>query len=309
MDHSKCASLPAQIAATSHAANLLKQCSPATIASTTGCSPVEQLQAKTFEQYDKQVLCAAMCCCNEHYTSTKDGCTQEAFKKADALARKGGMPSRYQPQVSFSMIPDQKGLPEPLLQDKGTGTWSATGVDRAGSHMNNKYPEGWNRRSPEGGDLRRPDIVVLKDPNKPPYGDNIEKVYDFKFPNDKNFDEATQEAYEEIAGKSDDMVLVFLCDDPQYKKARANKTCCDCTDKDDKRPEPQPVPSPAHQPQDQEDSVDMKDVGKTVTGVALIGLVAYGIFTLATGGTGGLALAGIAALLVVSGEETDDNTI
>jgi type VI secretion system secreted protein VgrG len=63
--------------------------------------------------------------------------------------------------------------------------------------MSNKDPSRPSTGKPKGS--RAPDVVIVKDPSKPPTQDNIEKVIEVKFPTDR-FRPGQARAYEEIAG-------------------------------------------------------------------------------------------------------------
>ncbi|EJL06220.1 hypothetical protein Pchl3084_2559 [Pseudomonas chlororaphis subsp. aureofaciens 30-84] len=65
------------------------------------------------------------------------------------------------------------------------------------------------------GEARRPDVVIVKDPKKPPTQDNIKQVVEMKFPPDPP-DRKQARAYEKIAG--DERKLVEM-----------KSTDCDCS--------------------------------------------------------------------------------
>ena len=78
------------------------------------------------------------------------------------------------------------------------------------------------------GMVRRPDVVIVKDPSKPPTQDNIKQVVEIKFPPD-TMDVKQDEAYRRIAGDRTKLVEMGPED-------------CDCTQSE---PEPSKVPAEA----------------------------------------------------------------
>jgi type VI secretion system secreted protein VgrG len=64
--------------------------------------------------------------------------------------------------------------------------------------MSRKEPERPSRgKHPKGS--RAPDVIIVKDPSKPPTQDNLEEVIEVKFPGD-NYREGQEAAYDKIAG-------------------------------------------------------------------------------------------------------------
>jgi len=101
------------------------------------------------------------------------------------------------------------------------------------------------------GHVRRPDVVIVHDPDLPPYQYNIEKVVEMKF--DDDITGGQRRAYIKIAG-----------DEEKFELLR-EKEDCSCLD-DEQKP---PVGAPAHQEQqegkrDTEDGVNWLAVGETV---------------------------------------------
>ncbi|WP_147402598.1 VRR-NUC domain-containing protein, partial [Pseudomonas aeruginosa] len=68
---------------------------------------------------------------------------------------------------------------------------------------------------PGRGMIRRPDVVIVKDPIKPPTQDNIKQVVEMKFPPDPP-DSKQVKAYEKIAGD-------------ERKIVEMKSTECDCS--------------------------------------------------------------------------------
>jgi len=71
--------------------------------------------------------------------------------------------------------------------------------------------------------VRVPDVVVLKDAGKPITQDNIEKIYEIKFPGDR-WGEGQREAYEKIASSDPDI--------GEQKVEELNVDECGCEEKD-----------------------------------------------------------------------------
>jgi len=63
--------------------------------------------------------------------------------------------------------------------------------------------------------IRRPDVVIVKDPSKPPTQDNIKQVVEMKFPPDQR-NENQAKAYGKIAGD-------------ENKVVEMQSTDCDCS--------------------------------------------------------------------------------
>jgi type VI secretion system secreted protein VgrG len=71
--------------------------------------------------------------------------------------------------------------------------------------MSRKEPERPSRgKHPKGS--RAPDVIIVKDPSKPPTQDNLEEVIEVKFPGD-DFRKGQAQAYRDIAGPAPFEVL------------------------------------------------------------------------------------------------------
>jgi hypothetical protein len=73
---------------------------------------------------------------------------------------------------------------------------------------------------PGKGYVRRPDVVIVKDPTKPPTQDNIKQVVEIKFEKDP-WGEGQARDYEKISGRGKLVELTpkeCSCDDPDRKK-------------------------------------------------------------------------------------------
>jgi type VI secretion system secreted protein VgrG len=122
---------------------------------------------------DEATLCGVICLCNADpapHTRPSD-CLTSRLRALDAAS---GGTSRLKAEVPYDMTQDP---PAPIMSKNEP--WRPT------------------RGKPKGS--RVPDVVVVKDPSKPPTRDNIEKVIEVKFPGD-DFGEGQEEAYKDIAG-------------------------------------------------------------------------------------------------------------
>ena len=160
------------------------------------------LQPKLDPQ-DKKVLCSAICYCSATPNVSQDG---KNLKQSCVAQRLGELDERlkrrspYKPEVSYDMT---KSPPQPILD-------SQTGKNPHGwiPGWISKY---WNEDpdhppfKPGRGMIRRPDVVIVKDANKPPTQDNIKQVVEMKFPPDAA-NEVQTATYAEIAGDKNKVV-------------------------------------------------------------------------------------------------------
>ncbi|MGE7955069.1 VRR-NUC domain-containing protein [Pseudomonas sp. NPDC089530] len=159
-------------------------------------NPVGILEPKLDPQ-DKQVLCSAICYCSATPNVSQDG---KSLKQACVAQRLGELDeilqgrSPYKPEVSYDMT---KNPPQPIL-DSQTGNSPHGWIPGWISKYWEEDPE-HPPFKPGRGMIRRPDVVIVKDPKRPPTQDNIKQVVEMKFPPDRrNNDQAS--AYAEIAG-------------------------------------------------------------------------------------------------------------
>ena len=166
---------------------------------------------------DEKVLCSAICHC--HYNPKKgkvgqnlyQSCVSERLSDLDKFL---GHRSPWKPEISYDM---HKSPPEPIM-DKGILTKAHDSV----IGWIKKYWEkdkGYPYEKGEGM-IRRPDVVIVKDPSKPPTQDNIKNVVEIKFGDDE-FGTRQKDAYEEIAGDPNKVKVL----DPDK---------CKCSDSDNK---------------------------------------------------------------------------
>ena len=162
---------------------------------------------------DKKVLCSAICYCSSTPNVSQDG---KSLKQACVAQRLGELDevlqgrSPYKPEVSYDMT---RNPPQPIL-DSHTGNsphgwipgWISKYWDDDPEHPPFK---------PGRGMIRRPDVVIVRDPTKPPIQDNIKQVVEMKFPPDP-LNETQAFAYRKIAGN-------------KSKVVEMKSTDCDCS--------------------------------------------------------------------------------
>ena len=167
---------------------------------------------------DKDVLCMAVCECKAvpeigaKGQSLKQVCVSKMLNKRDFLE---GNRSEHKAEVNYDMT---KNPPAPIM-DFDTKT------------MAHRWLPGWITKHwdedpthpmwlPGEGYIRRPDVVIVKDPFKPPTHDNIKQVVEIKFDGDP-WGEGQEAAYRLIAGPGKLVELTpkkCACDDPDRKK-------------------------------------------------------------------------------------------
>ncbi len=178
---------------------------------------------------DRLVLCHAVCKCKDtpgkgvDGRSLKQSCVSTALKGVDkAMEYK----SPYKPEVNYDMT---KTPPAPIMSrevETKPHDWLVGYIQKYWSTPDEK---GVQRPDfvPGEGMVRRPDVVIVKDPSKPPTQDNIKQVVEIKFPPDELSD-PQKNAYVKIAGGED-------------KFAKLEPDDCTC---DKPQPDPPKIPSP-----------------------------------------------------------------
>lgn len=167
---------------------------------------------------DKDVLCMAVCECKAKPEIGKKGqslrqvCVSKKLSKRDYLAR---YETEHKVEVNYDMT---KNPPVPIMDFE-----TKTMVHRWAPGWIKKY---WNEDPthplwlPREGYVRRPDVVIVKDPTKPPTQDNIKQVVEIKFDDDP-WGEFQAQDYETISGE-DKLALLTpghcSCDDPDRKR-------------------------------------------------------------------------------------------
>lgn len=162
-----------------------------------------------------------MCKCEKQPNIGKDGkqlkqgCVSAHLKGLDkALHHR----SNYKQELNFDMT---QRPPAPIMD---------SGVETKG----HDFLPGWIRKywgskpehsptyTPGTGAIRRPDVIIVKDPLKPPTQDNIKQIVEMKFPPDI-LSEPQRRAYATIAGDVKKLVKLEPGD-------------CDCQSEEPKEP-------------------------------------------------------------------------
>lgn len=175
-------------------------------------NPVGILEPKLDSQ-DKKVLCSAICYCSSTPNVSQDGknlkqaCVAQRLGELDEILQRR---SPYKPEVSYDMT---KNPPQPIL-DSQTGTSAHSWIPGWISKYWDADPEHPPFKSGKGM-IRRPDVVIVKDPSKPPTQENIKQLVEMKFPPDPRNQEQI-DAYAEIAGD-------------EGKVVEMKPTDCDCS--------------------------------------------------------------------------------
>lgn len=214
--------------------------------SRSGTTTPVKITRPTADFVDKKVVCSAICKCKDMPSIGKNGSLLKqscVSGRLNALDKVLEHTSPYKPEVNYDMT---KHPPAPIM-DSDVETkphdWVPGWIKKywklpdAEGNVRPKFLKGT-------GLIRRPDVVIVKDPNKPPTQDNIKQIVEIKFPPD-TMDDPQREAYEKIAGSPTKLVEM-------------GPDNCDCD-----KPDPDPPKIP------------VEDLGKAA---ALAGL-GYAIFT------------------------------
>ena len=147
---------------------------------------------------DKKVLCSAPCQCDKmpdvgrDGKQLKQGCVAGRLQALDELLDHR---SPYKQEINYDMT---QSPPAPIMDSR-----IAT--------RGHGFLPGWIRKywgtapahaptfKAGQGLIRRPDVVIVKDPSRPPTQDNIQQIVEMKFPPDR-LSERQERAYEKIAG-------------------------------------------------------------------------------------------------------------
>lgn len=170
------------------------------------------------DKHDKDVLCRAICDCEAVPDVGKNGqslrqvCVSKVLNKRDLLA---GYHSEHKAEINYDMT---KNPPVPIM-DYDTRTMAHRWVPGWISKHWNEDPTHpmW---LPGEGYVRRPDVVIVKDPTKPPTHDNIKQVVEIKFDGD-TWGKLQAQDYERISGEDKLALLTPTmcgCDNPDRKK-------------------------------------------------------------------------------------------
>lgn len=171
---------------------------------------------------DKKVLCSAVCQCQAQPTIGVDGqslkqiCVSNQLKALDETLLNRSL---YKPEVTYDM---SKNPPVPFMDHevptKPRALWP--GWTKTLWPKDPTRPQPYK---PGRGYTRRPDVVIVKDPTKPPTQDNIKQVVEMKFPGDE-YSAGQREDYVTIAGGESKMVPLKLedcsCSEAEPQKAK-----------------------------------------------------------------------------------------
>ena len=167
---------------------------------------------------DKDVLCMTICACKETPEIGKKGqslrqvCVSKMLKNRDELQ---DHQSECKAEINYDMT---KAPPVPIMNYEIK--------TMAHKWLPGYITKHWNEDPthpmwlPGEGYIRRPDVVIVKDPSKPPTQDNIKQVVEIKFDND-SWGVGREIDYRKIAGEGKLVELTpkkCSCDDPDRKK-------------------------------------------------------------------------------------------
>lgn len=177
--------------------------------SAAGSTTIVPINKPKLDYSDKKVLCSAMCQCQTQPNIGTDGrrlkqeCVSGRLKALDATLQHT---SPYKAEFTYDMT---KRPPEPFL-DKKVDTKARTLWP---GWTNTLWPKDSSRPPYKAGRgyTRRPDVVIVKDPLKPPTQDNIKQVVEMKFPDDE-YRPRQREDYIVIAGDESKMIPLELKD-------------------------------------------------------------------------------------------------
>jgi hypothetical protein len=192
-----------------------------------GATTPARLSPVQLEPVDKKVLCSALCHCDKMPDVGKDGkqlkqgCVSGRLQALDQLLDHR---SPYKQEINYDMT---QSPPAPIM-DSGVLT------------KGHRYLPGWIRKywgtAPEHspvfkagkGMIRRPDVVIVKDPAKPPTQENIKQIVEMKFPPDA-LSERQEADYQKIAGDPGKLLVLEPADcncdasEPESAKIPVNK--------------------------------------------------------------------------------------
>ncbi|OSR74587.1 hypothetical protein BV326_01187 [Pseudomonas syringae pv. actinidiae] len=172
-----------------------------------GSTTLVKLSQPELDFADKKVLCSAICKCKNTPGIGKDGrslkqsCVSGQLKALDGILQHRSL---YKPEVNYDMT---RQPPAPIM-DRNVETkghdWLPGWIKKWWDAPDD---QGVQRGSFKAGRglIRRPDVIIVKDPTKPPTQENIKQVVEIKFPPDK-MDDPQREAYTSIAGDEDKLV-------------------------------------------------------------------------------------------------------
>ncbi len=194
-------------------------------------TPKDRPDPATRKAADDALICKLCCCClnnpvvGEAEQNLMQNCMDKIFKSADKLL---GFNSRYKSEISYDMT---QSPPSPFMHRiEGQDTTESTH-----SWMGRAYHDIENY-GPRRGMVRRPDLVIVDDPCVPPTQNNIERVVEIKFRNDKRSVQQDA-AYSEIVGNPKKYDIFRIGTQPTK-----GEKGCDCQQQQ-QQPEPATVPA------------------------------------------------------------------
>ena len=163
-----------------------------------GMTTVVRIHGVKIDPVDKKILCSAMCQCDKQPNIGKDGkqlkqgCVSGRLKALDAVLDHR---STLKQELNFDMTQ----TPPSPITDSGVDTKGHDFLPGWIKKYWGSKPEHPPKYKPGAGLIRRPDVVVVKDPSKPPTQDNIKQIVEMKFPPD-TLTRRQRDAYVLIAG-------------------------------------------------------------------------------------------------------------
>ncbi|MEK7919217.1 nuclease [Burkholderia contaminans] len=170
---------------------------------------------------DKEVLCGVMCPCARIGVATREdkrgrsrtlrqACVAQRLDAMNESSRKTfGGPTEYLPEVSYDMSPTPPAPPIPIMDEAST-----LRPDSLVDWIRDNWPggmKGYRQAKKDGLDqTRRPDVVIVRDPMKPPEQSNIKTVVEMKF--EDSYGDRQKEAYVRIAGSDKKVVTLRPAD-------------------------------------------------------------------------------------------------
>lgn len=163
---------------------------------------------------DEEVLCRAMCKCDEIGVATRGGgrilrqtCVAQRLNAANATSlAMTGVPTEYVPEVAYDMSPKPPAPPVPIMSDDDPTSPNGSLLD----WIRENWPggmKGYVKGKKAGLDqIRRPDVVIVNDPSQPPVQSNIKAVVEMKF--DDDFNRGQEMSYRRIAGEKSKYVAL-----------------------------------------------------------------------------------------------------
>lgn len=204
-------------------------------------------EQQILKEVDDKLLCEVMCCCTKNPSMSRKGrnqkqqCVDDTLYEAD---RSLGYQSRYKSEVSYDMTEEK---PVPFMHRE-----SGQNTTQRSTHWQTRAKNEIDEYKSGKGLVRRPDVVIVKNPQKPPYQENIERVIEMKFLGD-DFGYEQRVAYQDIAGAKNKLSLI-------------DEKGCNCSSDDQHRQEQEMLgPFLAPNPEkEQEKNIDWGAVGETV---------------------------------------------